>query len=174
MAISYHTGVRGVVGTLTYLTGADGVARGAVIPAVQIVGSDGITAQPAGTSADPVYAVAASPTTPWNYASAAGGITNTTTAVTIKTAAGAGVRNYLTAIQLANSTLGNGTEVAIRDGAGGAVLWRGVMATAANNGMDFTFPTPLCSSANTLLEFVTLTATTTGSVYVNAQGYTGA
>jgi hypothetical protein len=109
----------------------------------------------------------------WNYAAATGGIVNTTTAVTIKAAAGASVRNYLNSIQLASDTLGAATEVAIRDGAAGTVLWRGKMQTASTATTDIVFNPPLRGTANTLMEVVTLTATVTGGVYVNAQGYTG-
>jgi hypothetical protein len=110
----------------------------------------------------------------WNYAAASGGITNTTTAVTIKAAAGAGVRNYLKTLQLYADALGTATEIAIRDGAAGTVLWRGKIGTGGlTAGQAITFDPPLKGTANTLMEFVTLTATTTGAVYVNAQGYTG-
>ena len=67
--------------------------------------------------------VADADTDPWSYAGAAAGIANTTTAVTIK-AAVAGKRNYVTDLQLSHATLGAATEIAIRDGAGGSVLWR--------------------------------------------------
>lgn len=107
----------------------------------------------------------------WTYAAASGGITNTTTAVTIVSAAGAGIRNYLTGLQISNSTLGAGTELAIRDGAGGTVLWRGILATAASDPGAISFPSPLRGTANTLMEVVTLTASVTGAVYFNAQGY---
>lgn len=108
----------------------------------------------------------------WTYAAASGGITNTTTAVTIAAAAGSTVRNYLTGLQINAGTLGAGTEIAIRDGAGGSVLWRGVVTTSGLN-ESFTFPSPLRGTANTLMEVVTLTATVTGAVYINAQGFTG-
>lgn len=107
----------------------------------------------------------------WSYVAAAGGITNTTTAVTMVTAAGAGIRNYLTGLQLSNSTLGAATEIAVRDGAAGTVLWRGFANTAASDPTMITFPTPIKGTANTLMEFVTLTASVTGALYVNAQGY---
>lgn len=107
----------------------------------------------------------------WAYAAAASGITNTTTAVTMKTAAGAGVRNYITSCQVDAGTLGAATEVAIRDGASGTVLWR-VFSGTGGMSRNATFPTPLRGTANTLLEVVTLTATVTGGVYVNCQGYT--
>lgn len=109
----------------------------------------------------------------WFYVPAVAGILNTTTAVTIKAAAGTNVRNYITAIQVStNVALGTATVLAVRDGAGGTVLWRLSLPTTINPaGWSFTFPTPLRGTANTLLEVVTLTATTTGTVWVNAQGY---
>lgn len=108
----------------------------------------------------------------WSYAAASGGIVNTTTAVTIKGAAGAGIRNYLSGLTLSSDTLGAATELAIRDGAGGTVLWRTKLQTASMNPVNIQFPVPLYSTANTLLEVVTLTASVTGGVYVDATGYT--
>lgn len=109
----------------------------------------------------------------WNYAAASGGIDNTTTAVTIKAAAGASVRNYLKTLTIGHDTLGAATEFAVRDGAGGTVLWRGKLQTTAVEDKTITFDPPLKGTANTLLEVVTLTAVT-GDVLVNATGYTGA
>lgn len=110
----------------------------------------------------------------WGYAAASGGISNTTTAVTIKAAAGASVRNYLKSLQISSDALGTATEIAIRDGAGGTVLWREKIGTAGYvNGRTVNFDPPLKGTANTLLEVVTLTASGTGAVFVNAQGYTG-
>lgn len=106
----------------------------------------------------------------WSYAAAASGITNTTTAVTMVAAAGAGIRNYLTSVQLSAGALGAATEVAIRDGAGGTVIWRGFLSTSGGS-TNANLSSPIKSTANTLLEVVTLTATITGAVYVNAQGY---
>lgn len=112
----------------------------------------------------------------WSYAAATGGIVNTTTAVTIKAAAGASVRNYLNTLTLSHDTLGAATEIAIRDGAGGTVLWRGKLQTTATDSASgsgtITFDPPLRGTANTLMEVVTLTAVT-GGVFVNASGYTG-
>lgn len=106
----------------------------------------------------------------WNFASAASGIVNTTTAVTIKTAGGAGVRNCISNLQVDHATLGAATELAIRDGAAGTVLWRTQLQTTATQGVDYNLGTAVCGTANTLTEVVTLTAVT-GGVYVNAQGY---
>lgn len=112
------------------------------------------------------------PGNPWSYAAAASGIVNTTTAVTVK-AAVAAQRNYVTSIQISHPTLGAATEFAIRDGAGGTVLWRVELKTTALPATEYTFPIPLKGSVNTLLEIVTLTATVTGGVYANLQGFFG-
>lgn len=106
----------------------------------------------------------------WSYAAASGGIVSTTTAVTIKAAAGSGLRNCISSIQIATDTLGAATEIAIRDGAAGAVLWRGKLQATALPETTISFPKPLRGSANTLLEVVTLTSVT-GGVYFNAQGF---
>ncbi|MFZ9370249.1 MAG: hypothetical protein ACO25M_00070 [Limnohabitans sp.] len=107
----------------------------------------------------------------WSYAAAAAGILNTTTAVTIKTAAGAGIRNYITSLQVMSEALTNATELAIRDGAAGTVIWRIKIPTGGLPTTTIHFPSPLKGTANTLLEVVTLTASGAGAVYVNAQGY---
>lgn len=112
------------------------------------------------------------PQNEWSYAAASGGILNTTTAVTVKGNLAANL-NYLTWLDISSEALGTATEVAIRDGAGGTVLWRMKIGTAGiPNGRSIQFPSPLKSSSNTLLEVVTLTASGTGAVYVNCGGYT--
>lgn len=108
--------------------------------------------------------------TAWAYAAAGSGIANTTTAVTVKAAAGAGLKNYVTGLQLSHATLGGATEFAIRDGAGGTVLYRATLATTANENVTQLFDPPLVGSVNTLVEIVTLTGVT-GGVYCNLQGY---
>lgn len=107
----------------------------------------------------------------WSYAAATSGIVNTTTAVTIKASAGSGIRNCITGVQLTADTLGSATEFAIRDGAGGTVLWRFKLQTTGSTGFSNTFASPVCGTAATLLEIVTLTASVTGGVYANVQGY---
>jgi len=111
------------------------------------------------------------PENDWVYAAAAGGILNSTTAVTIKAAGGAGQRNYITSLQVMAEALGTATELAVRDGAAGTVIWRTKIPTGGLPTSDIIFSNPLKGTANTLLEVVTLTASTTGAVYVNAQGY---
>lgn len=111
------------------------------------------------------------PAVSWSYAAANLGIVNTTTAVTVKTAAGASLRNCISTFQVSSEALGAATEVGWRDGAAGTVMWRSKIGTAGwINGREIEFNIPLCGTANTLLEFVTLTASVTGAVYVNAQG----
>jgi len=107
----------------------------------------------------------------WSYAAAAAGILNTTTAVTIKAVGGAGIRNYITSIQVMAETLTTATELAIRDGAAGTVIWRTKIPTTGLSTTTIYFPNPLKGTANTLLEVVTLTASGAGAVYFNAQGY---
>jgi len=114
------------------------------------------------------------PETDWQYSAQASGILNTTTAVTFKAAAGASIRNYITSIQVMAEALGAATELAIRDGAAGAVIWRTKIPTSGLPTTQFNFPTPLKGTANTLLEVVTLTASVTGAVYFSAQGYNAA
>ena len=115
----------------------------------------------------------ANPANEWTYSAAASGILNTTTAVTIKAApAQATLRNYITDLQIMAEALGTATELAVRDGAGGTVLWRTKIPTAGNTaGWDVGFQTPLRGTPGNLLEVVTLTASVTGAVYVNAQGF---
>lgn len=110
----------------------------------------------------------------WAYAPPVGGIVNTTTAVTIKAAAGAGIRNYVCSLQVAHDALGAATELAVRDGAGGTVLWRGKLQITASDAAPNIINLYPClrGTANTLTEIVTLTAVT-GGVFVDAQGYTG-
>lgn len=114
----------------------------------------------------------ASPEAEWSYAAAASGIVNSNAAVTIKAAPGATLRNYVTAIQIMAEALGTASEVAIRDGAAGTVLWRTKIGTGGwTGGSSIRFPTPLMGSLGTLLEVITITASGTGAVYFNAQGF---
>ena len=112
------------------------------------------------------YAV---PEVDWSYASIAGGIVNTSD-VAIKAAAGASVRNYLTAISFTNASGVTATEVVVKDGA--TIIWRGYVGaqTLLNSVVGVTFPNPLRSTANTALNVACIT--TAAAVYVNAQGYT--
>lgn len=177
-----------VVAGITY-TPADGIAKSAM----SFPRANSQTSLPQtsvgyfhnGTTLDLVVGSAAAgavnkpyalPASDWSYTAASGGILNTTTAVTIKAASGSGVRNYITSIEIAtDGPIANATEVAIRDGAGGSVIWRTKIGTAGlPNGRTILFPTPRRGTANTLLEVVTLTASGTGAAYINVDGYTAA
>lgn len=147
----------------TYPTVAGSRVNG-VVPLV--CDANGQNCAPGGIVTQPGLAA-----THWTYAAAAGGITNTTTAVTIKAAAGADIRNCVAGLQISSTALLNQTEFALRDGAAGTVLWRENIRTSGVES-EHMFPVPICGTANTLFEVVTLTASGTGSVYVNAQGFT--
>lgn len=110
------------------------------------------------------------PEVTWSYPAAAGGVTNNT-AVTIKAAGAAGIRNYLRSLQIRNTSAVE-SEVAVRDGAGGTVLWRGDLPANMTAADNIVFDPPLRGSAATLMEVVVLTTGT--KTYINAQGYQGA
>lgn len=174
-----------VVAGISY-TPADGVAKSAM----SFPRANSTTALPQtsvgyfhnGTTLDLVVGSAAAgavnkpfalPANDWSYTAGSGGILNTTAAVTVKSAAGSGLRNYITSIDIStDGVLTNATEVAIRDGAGGSVIWRMKISTAGlPGGRTIILPTPRRGTANTLLEVVTLTASGAGAVYVNVDGY---
>ena len=112
------------------------------------------------------------PENEWSYVAASGGITNTTTAVDIAAGAGSGIRNYITSLQVSSDTLGTATEVVIQDGVAGAILWRAKIGTAGTVGIqNIRFHPPLRGSTYTIMRFACVTATGTGSIYINAQGY---
>ena len=149
-----------------------GVVRTAVSPTTLVAGDAARATMTSGAATVTFpYAV---PDLAWSYAAAAAGILNTTTAVTVKAAAAAGVRNYITNIQVMAETLTTATELAIRDGAAGTVLWRTKIPTGGLASAQFDFAVPLRGTAATLLEVVTLTASGAGAVYVNMQGFTAA
>lgn len=101
----------------------------------------------------------------WSYASAAGGVINTTD-VALAAAAGAGLRRYVCSIGLSNNSA-TATEVVLKDGA--TVIWRGHLPANAPN-LHIDFATPLKTTANAALNFACIT--TAAAVYINAQGYT--
>lgn len=109
------------------------------------------------------------PSKPWVYTAASGGITDTSD-VTLVAAAGTdengnGKANYLTDLQIINMSTGTATEVVVKDGS--TVIWR--QGLDAGAGISVRFATPLYSSPNTALKAANIT--TSGKVYLNAQGY---
>lgn len=164
-ASSKPTFTAGDIGTLRMDTRSNlYVTIGAQDSGGQLTDSEGVAVQTGLSS------------TRWYYTNGTTGIlSNTTTAVTIKTAAGASVRNYIDGLQIATTAFGASVPVAIRDGAGGTVIWSANVPTAGLlTPVVIRFPVPLRSTANTLLEIVTPTANTSGTVWVNVQGHTGA
>jgi hypothetical protein len=104
------------------------------------------------------------PENEWQYAAESGGITDTADNVLIA-AAGAGIKNYLTGLSVANANA-TVSEVVIKDGA--TVIWRMYLdANAPIQSIEFV--TPLQSSANTALKVACIKTGT--RTYINAQGY---
>lgn len=97
-------------------------------------------------------------------------LTNTTSTSMIASA-GAGRRNYITAITVTNAHATVGTVVQIRDGSGGTILWEGY-AAPVGGGVAISFPTPLRGSAATAVHGVCVT--TGSSTSISVSGYTSA
>lgn len=104
--------------------------------------------------------------TPWSYAAASGGITDTAD-VTLIAAGGAGKSNYLTSLQVENVSA-TATEIVIKSGA--TVLWRGRVGASMTAPVGIDFLRPLISANNTALTAACITGAT--QTYINAQGYT--
>lgn len=100
----------------------------------------------------------------WSFACTAP-VANTTDVV-LKAAGAAGIRNYLTGLQVKN-TNAVATEIVLKDGS--TVIWRGHVNATMNQTEDIQFPSPLKGTAATALNFACIT--TGANVYVNAQGY---
>lgn len=90
------------------------------------------------------------------------------TAITGIDAAGADIKNYIAAMQVANKGA-TAVLVTLQDGSGGAAL--GYIYCPAGATVAVVYPSPLHTSANTGLFFQADGATTT--LYVSAQGYVG-
>ena len=102
----------------------------------------------------------------WSYASAAGGIINTADVV-LSATAGAGLRRYITSMQLKN-TSAVATEVVLKDGS--TIIWRGHVSASMTASEEIIFNNPLRTSVNAALNVACIT--TAAAVYVNAQGFT--
>lgn len=102
----------------------------------------------------------------FQYASPTGGLTDTTS-TQIAASAGVGVRNYLTALQFANT--GVASEIVILDGA--AVIWRGYAAATTGAMTTIAFAVPLKGSAATAMNVQMVT--TASATRISAQGFTG-
>jgi hypothetical protein len=165
------------VNVLNAITPVGGQARNTA-GAVPVLAATGYSANPiAVTTARGVDLLAtligalvtkpyAIPEADWQTAAAAGGII-TTTDVVLRAAAAAGIRNYVTSIDLRNAHPTVATEVVIKDGA--TVIWRQLLAAAMPTPVEITFPTPLRGTAATAMNVACIT--TGAQVYVNAQGF---
>lgn len=103
--------------------------------------------------------------TNWSYVAASGGVTDAND-VTLVTAPGAGRSNYLTALQLMNSSA-TATEVVIKTGS--TVLWRVRLGASMTAPVQIMFPRPIVGGNNTALTAACITTATV--TYINAQGY---
>jgi hypothetical protein len=115
------------LGTVTALTGGGaaedaaattnpvvvgGVVRTAVAPTTLVAGDAArLTLTGSGAAVFKPYAV---PETDWQHDPLPGGILNSTVAVTVNTAPGASLRNYITALDLYWDTLTNASDLVIR------------------------------------------------------------
>lgn len=146
---------------------------------VNVIGLNARSAEPtAVASADATQALAtllgkqvtvpyAIPASSWSYASPAA-VTDTADDAA-KTAAGAGIRNYITGVQVFNGHDTVGTEVVIKDGS--TVIWRG-WAEQTGGGASARFDPPLRGTANTAVNVANIT--TGSSTYFNLQGFVAA
>jgi hypothetical protein len=87
--------------------------------------------------------------------------------VVLRAAAAAGIRNYVTSIDVRNAHATVATEVVIKDGA--TVIWRQLLPAAMAAPVEITFPTPLRGTAATAMNVACIT--TGAQVYANAQGF---
>jgi hypothetical protein len=97
----------------------------------------------------------------WSYT----GIITTTTQTAMKAAAGAGVKNYLTGIQLQN-TSATATTVIVQDGS--TTKWQVSLPASMTTPIVMMFLSPIQTTANAALN---ITCGAAANVYVNAQGY---
>lgn len=110
----------------------------------------------------------------WSYAGVTGGIVSSTADVAVKTAAGAGVRNYVCGIGVSHDVLSAASEIVVKDGS--TVLWRGRLQTPASDvsggAGHISFSPCLRGTANTAVNVAMITSVT-GGVIVDLTGYTG-
>lgn len=103
----------------------------------------------------------------WVYATPVASPITVNTAVAMKAAAGANIRNYVTGFTAYNNSA-TASVISIQDGT--TVVYTDYLP--ANGAIRVTFPTPLRGTANTAMNVVLATAAT--STYVSAQGFVGA
>lgn len=89
-----------------------------------------------------------------------------TTDLVVKTAAGAGLKNYMTGLQYHNNSA-VASDIVVKQGS--TVIWTGRAPASMASPAVITFPTPLQSAANAALNVAMLTTAT--STTINAQGF---
>lgn len=115
-----------------------------------------------------VVAPYAIPASTWQYASVSGGITDTADDAAVA-AGGAGVRRYITHVDVVNAHATVGTEVVIKSAS--TIIWRGY-AAPGGGGISIDFNVPLRGGSN---EAINVTNITTGAAtYFNLTGFTAA
>ncbi len=100
----------------------------------------------------------------WYYAAVSGGITTTLPTVA-KAAASAGIRNYITGLQVRNAGATQ-TEVLILDGT--TVIWRSQVVAGTADGVSIRFDPPLRGTAATAIN---VQCSNASIVYANLQGF---
>ena len=102
----------------------------------------------------------------WQYATPIASPITNTTAVAMKAAGAASIRNYVTSVQYQN-TSATASIVTIQDGV--TVIWTGYAPASMAVPAVVTFNTPLRGTAATAMNFVVNTTAT--NTFVSAQGY---
>lgn len=102
------------------------------------------------------------PESDWRYT----GTLTTNTAVAARAAGAAGIKNYVTGIQVQN-TSATATTFLLVDGA--TTIWQVSLPASMTLPIDFTFPTPLAGTAATAMNVNC--GTTGANVITNVQGY---
>jgi hypothetical protein len=161
---TFYQATQPVSGPLT-----DAELRASAVPVSGTVGVSGtVTVGSHNVTNAGTFAVQSTPSVSTGFvrgsSSAAG-----TADVSLIVAAGAGVKNYITSISVANTGT-TSTLVTLKDGSGGTTLLTTI--APALGGSNITLPIPISTSANVALFFSCSTTSTT--VYVTAVGYTGA
>lgn len=163
--------VNGYLKTLGAGVNGGAVGTGGWTP---ICGYDGTTCRALKSDANGLVTIPGLVASWWRYVPPVGGYLNITTGVTVTTAKGAGVSNYVWGGECFSDALTTATEVELRDGAAGTAMWRMKVPTSGwTTGFDINFNPPLRGSANTLVEFAGTTASGAGAIYCNWRGTTG-
>lgn len=102
----------------------------------------------------------------WQYATPIASPITNTTGVAIKAAGAASIRNYVTGLQMIN-TSATASVVTLQDGA--TVVWTGYLPASMTTMICVEFPTPIRGTAATAMNFVVNTTGT--NTFVSAQGY---